>query len=58
MIAVYEPLGIIFWIKPFNFLALVPFLFIPAMLLAGNKIFLKPAEGVAQASLKLAELIK
>lgn len=54
----YEPMGIVFMVKPFNFPVLVPFMSVPSTLAAGNKIILKPAECCPQSSLLLAQLFK
>jgi malonate-semialdehyde dehydrogenase (acetylating)/methylmalonate-semialdehyde dehydrogenase len=55
---VYEPLGIVAGIVPFNFPVMVPLWMAPNALMAGNAFILKPSEVVPYGAMKLAELLK
>lgn len=55
---VYEPLGIVAGIVPFNFPVMVPLWMVPNALMAGNAFILKPSEVVPYGAMKLAELLK
>lgn len=55
---VYEPQGIVFLVKPFNFPFIVPLISALPALMAGNKVLLKPPECCPQVGLKLAEVFK
>ena len=56
--SVYQPLGPVGIISPFNFPAMVPMWFFPIAIAAGNTVVLKPSEKDPSASLWLAELWK
>jgi malonate-semialdehyde dehydrogenase (acetylating)/methylmalonate-semialdehyde dehydrogenase len=53
---VYEPLGVVAGIVPFNFPFMVPLWMLPQALVGGNAFVLKPSERVPMSSLKLAAL--
>ncbi len=55
---VYEPLGVVAGVTPFNFPIMVPLWMMPQALVAGNAFLLKPSEQVPLGSLRLAELLK
>ncbi len=55
---VYEPLGVVAGIVPFNFPLMVPLWMLPQALVGGNAFILKPSEQVPLSSLRLAELLK
>jgi malonate-semialdehyde dehydrogenase (acetylating)/methylmalonate-semialdehyde dehydrogenase len=55
---VYEPLGVVAGITPFNFPTMVPFWMIPQALVAGNAFVLKPSERVPLSSLRNAQLME
>jgi malonate-semialdehyde dehydrogenase (acetylating)/methylmalonate-semialdehyde dehydrogenase len=55
---VYQPLGPVGIISPFNFPAMVPMWFFPIAIAAGNTVVLKPSEKDPTASLWLAQLWK
>jgi malonate-semialdehyde dehydrogenase (acetylating)/methylmalonate-semialdehyde dehydrogenase len=55
---VYEPLGIVAGIVPFNFPVMVPLWMVPNALMAGNAFVLKPSEVVPYGAMKLAELLR
>lgn len=54
---VYEPLGVVAGITPFNFPLMVPLWMLPQALVGGNAFILKPSEQVPLSSLRLAELL-
>ncbi len=54
---VYEPLGVVAGIVPFNFPMMVPLWMIPQALVGGNAFILKPSERVPLSSLRLAQLL-
>jgi malonate-semialdehyde dehydrogenase (acetylating)/methylmalonate-semialdehyde dehydrogenase len=54
---VYEPLGVVAGIVPFNFPIMVPLWMIPQALVGGNAFILKPSERVPLSSLRLAQLL-
>lgn len=54
---VYEPLGVVAGITPFNFPTMVPLWMMPQALVGGNSFLLKPSERVPLSSLRLAELL-
>nr|WP_279102200.1 CoA-acylating methylmalonate-semialdehyde dehydrogenase [Gordonia bronchialis] len=56
--SVYQPLGPVGIISPFNFPAMVPMWFFPIAIAAGNTVVLKPSEKDPTASLWLAQLWK
>jgi malonate-semialdehyde dehydrogenase (acetylating)/methylmalonate-semialdehyde dehydrogenase len=53
-----EPLGVVAFISPFNFPAMVPMWTIPISLVLGNAYVWKPSEKTPLTSLKIAELLK
>ncbi len=55
---VYEPLGVVAGVTPFNFPNMVPFWMIPQALVGGNVFILKPSEQVPLSSLRIAEMLK
>jgi malonate-semialdehyde dehydrogenase (acetylating) / methylmalonate-semialdehyde dehydrogenase len=55
---VYEPLGVVAGVTPFNFPIMVPLWMMPQALVGGNSFVLKPSEQVPLGSLRLAELLK
>lgn len=55
--AVYEPLGVVAGIVPFNFPVMVPLWMIPNALMAGNAFILKPSEVVPFGAMRLASLL-
>ncbi len=55
---VYEPLGVVAGVTPFNFPLMVPMWMLPQALMGGNSFILKPSERVPLSSLRLAELLK
>lgn len=55
---VYEPLGIVGGIVPFNFPVMVPLWMVPNALMAGNAFILKPSEVVPFGAMKLAGLLQ
>ena len=52
-----EPLGVCAIITPFNFPAMVPMMFLPYALVAGNTVVVKPSEQVPLVQRRLAELL-
>lgn len=54
---VYEPLGVVAGVTPFNFPLMVPLWMIPQALMGGNAFILKPSERVPLSSLRLAQLL-
>ena len=52
-----EPLGVCAIITPFNFPAMVPMMFLPYALVAGNTVVVKPSEQVPLLQRRLAELL-
>jgi malonate-semialdehyde dehydrogenase (acetylating)/methylmalonate-semialdehyde dehydrogenase len=55
---VYEPLGVVAGIVPFNFPFMVPLWMLPQALVGGNTFVLKPSERVPLSSLKLAAIFQ
>jgi malonate-semialdehyde dehydrogenase (acetylating)/methylmalonate-semialdehyde dehydrogenase len=55
---VYEPLGVVAGIVPFNFPFMVPLWMLPQALVGGNAFVLKPSERVPFSSLKLVALFE
>jgi malonate-semialdehyde dehydrogenase (acetylating)/methylmalonate-semialdehyde dehydrogenase len=55
--ALYEPLGVVAGITPFNFPIMVPLWMIPIAITAGNCFILKPSEQTPLSALKIAELL-
>lgn len=55
---VYQPLGVVGIISPFNFPAMVPMWFFPLAIASGNTVVLKPSEKDPSASLWIAALWK
>jgi len=54
---VYEPLGIVAGVTPFNFPNMVPLWMLPQALVGGNAFILKPSEQVPLSVVRLAELL-
>jgi len=54
---VYEPLGVVGGITPFNFPLMVPMWMLPQALVGGNSFVLKPSEQVPLSSLRIADLL-
>ena len=54
---VYEPLGVVAGITPFNFPLMVPLWMLPQALVGGNAFILKPSERVPLSSLRLADML-
>ncbi|MFO0831695.1 MAG: CoA-acylating methylmalonate-semialdehyde dehydrogenase [Phycisphaerales bacterium] len=54
---VYEPLGVVAGITPFNFPLMVPLWMLPQALAGGNAFILKPSERVPLSSLRLASML-
>ncbi len=54
---VYEPLGIVAGVVPFNFPLMVPMWMIPQALVGGNAFIMKPSERVPLSTQRLAELM-
>jgi malonate-semialdehyde dehydrogenase (acetylating)/methylmalonate-semialdehyde dehydrogenase len=54
---VYEPIGVVAGITPFNFPMMVPLWMMPQALVGGNAFVLKPSENVPLSSMRLAELL-
>ncbi len=55
---VYEALGVVGGVVPFNFPVMVPLWMVPNALMAGNAFVLKPSEVVPYGAMKLAELFR
>lgn len=55
---VYEPLGVVAGVVPFNFPIMVPLWMIPQAIVGGNSFVLKPSERVPLSSLRLAQLFE
>ena len=53
--SIYEPLGPIFSIQPWNFPLFLPFKSSIASIMAGNTVILKPAPSVPEMSLVVKE---
>ena len=56
--SLYQPLGVVGIISPFNFPAMVPMWFFPIAIAAGNAVVLKPSEKNPSAALWLGRLWK
>ncbi len=54
---VYEPIGIVAGVTPFNFPNMVPLWMLPQALVGGNAFILKPSEQVPLSVVRLAELL-
>ena len=54
---VYEPLGVVAGIVPFNFPCMVPLWMMPQALVGGNAFILKPSERVPLSSMRIAQLL-
>jgi malonate-semialdehyde dehydrogenase (acetylating) / methylmalonate-semialdehyde dehydrogenase len=54
---VYEPLGIVAGVTPFNFPNMVPLWMLPQALVGGNAFILKPSEQVPLSAIRLGELL-
>ena len=55
---VYESVGIVAGITPFNFPLMVPLWMLPQALVGGNAFILKPSEQVPLSCIRLAEMLK
>jgi malonate-semialdehyde dehydrogenase (acetylating) / methylmalonate-semialdehyde dehydrogenase len=55
---VRQPIGVCAIITPFNFPAMVPMMFLPFALVAGNTVVLKPSEQVPLIQKRLSELLE
>ncbi len=55
---VYEPLGVVAGVTPFNFPMMVPLWMLPQALVGGNSFLLKPSEQVPLSSLRLAQMLE
>lgn len=55
---VYEPLGIVAGVTPFNFPLMVPMWMLPQALVGGNAFLLKPSEQVPLSSMRLAQMLE
>ncbi|MCH2445911.1 MAG: CoA-acylating methylmalonate-semialdehyde dehydrogenase [Candidatus Marinimicrobia bacterium] len=55
--SLYEPIGVVAGITPFNFPVMVPLWMIPIAITAGNCFILKPSEQTPLSALKMAELM-
>lgn len=55
---VYEPLGVVAGVTPFNFPLMVPMWMLPQALVGGNSFILKPSEQVPLSSLRLAQMLE
>ncbi len=55
---IYEPVGVVAGITPFNFPLMVPNWMLPQALVGGNAFILKPSEKVPQSVLRFAELLQ
>ena len=55
---VYEPLGVVAGVTPFNFPFMVPLWMLPQALVSGNSFVLKASEQVPLSALKLVEIFK
>ncbi len=55
---VYEPVGIVAGVTPFNFPLMVPLWMLPQALVGGNAFILKPSEQVPLSCIRLAELLQ
>ena len=55
--ALYEPIGVVAGITPFNFPVMVPLWMIPIAITAGNCFILKPSEQTPLSTMKMAELM-
>lgn len=54
---VYEPIGIVAGVTPFNFPNMVPLWMLPQALVGGNAFILKPSEQVPLSVVRMAELL-
>ncbi len=55
---VYDSLGVVAGITPFNFPMMVPLWMLPQAIVGGNAFILKPSERVPLSTMRLAELLK
>ena len=53
---VYQPLGVVAIITPFNFPGMIPFWFLPYALATGNTVVIKPSERVPLTMMRVMEL--
>ena len=56
--SLFQPLGVVAGITPFNFPAMVPMWMFPIAIACGNTFVLKPSEKDPSCSMRLAELLK
>src|SRR4029079_728692 len=54
---VKQPLGVCAVITPFNFPAMVPMMFVPFAIVAGNTVVIKPSEQVPLIQRRMTELL-
>jgi malonate-semialdehyde dehydrogenase (acetylating) / methylmalonate-semialdehyde dehydrogenase len=54
---VYEPLGVVAGVVPFNFPMMVPLWMLPQALVGGNAFVLKPSERVPLSTMRLVQLL-
>ena len=55
---IYEPLGVVAGVTPFNFPLMVPMWMLPQALVGGNSFILKPSEQVPLSSLRLGQMLE
>ncbi len=55
---VYEPLGVVAGVTPFNFPLMVPMWMLPQALVGGNAFILKASEQVPLSSMRLAQMLE
>ena len=55
---IYEPIGIVAGVTPFNFPLMVPLWMLPQALVGGNAFILKPSEQVPLSVIRLAEMLQ
>ena len=55
---VYEPVGVVAGVTPFNFPIMVPLWMLPQALVGGNAFILKPSEQVPLSCIRLAEMLQ
>ncbi len=55
---VYEPIGVVAGVAPFNFPSMVPLWMLPQAIVGGNAFILKPSEQVPLSMIRMAELFR
>ena len=55
---VYQPLGVVAIITPFNFPGMIPFWFLPYAIATGNTVVVKPSDRVPLTMMRVFELIE